>query len=314
MASRIIFLIVAGILFISLLCALDAMLGPSSQLFSSFLGLPFKLILVGVMFLLAFIVHRLAWNIAGGMLHSRIWSQVFLWSSNRLKSSRFRLDVPETRLSAERQHTIHYLVASTISLAALVVAILFSLSQFLSGEALALFAGLFTAAFSLSARPIISDLLAGISFIFEDNFDVGEKIEIASVTGNVEGVVERMSLQTTAVRAPTGELYVIPNSEIRILRNFSRGQFSAAHIKLKVATADLNRILPLLSELGSEAIALFPHLLGPWQVISEVGHMGEHTELTLLAKVTFGQAAELRPHLLALVQARLTEADIILVD
>ena len=314
MASRIIFLIVAGILFISLLCAIDAMLGPSSQLLSSFLGLPFKLILVGVMFLLAFIVHRLAWNIAGGMLHSRLWSQVFLWSSNRLKSSRFRLDVPETRLSAERQHTIHYLVASTISLAALVVAMLFSLSQFLSGEALALFAGLFTAAFSLSARPIISDLLAGISFIFEDNFDVGEKIEIASVTGNVEGIVERMSLQTTAVRAPTGELYVIPNSEIRILRNFSRGQFSTAHIKLKVATADLNRILPLLSELGSEAIALFPHLLGPWQVISEVGHMGEHTELTVLAKVTFGQAAELRPHLLALVQARVTEAGIILVD
>jgi hypothetical protein len=42
--------------------------------------------------------------------------------------------------------------------------------------------------------------------------------------------------------------------------------------------------------------------------------MGEHTELTLLAKAAFGQAAELRPILLALVQARLTEADITLVD
>jgi hypothetical protein len=42
--------------------------------------------------------------------------------------------------------------------------------------------------------------------------------------------------------------------------------------------------------------------------------MGEHTELTILAKVAFGQAAELRPHLLALVQARLAEAGIVLVD
>jgi len=41
-----------------------------------------------------------------------------------------------------------------------------------------------------------------------------------------------------------------------------------------------------------------------------VGALGEHIELTLLAKARFGQAAELRPSLLALVQERLTEAGI----
>jgi small-conductance mechanosensitive channel len=80
-------------------------------------------------------------------------------------------------------------------LAAFVVAALLSLGQFLSPESLALFAGLFTAAFSLSARPLIADMIAGIGFIFEDNFDVGEKIEIATATGKIEGVVESMSLQ-----------------------------------------------------------------------------------------------------------------------
>jgi hypothetical protein len=54
--------------------------------------------------------------------------------------------------------------------------------------------------------------------------------------------------------------------------------------------------------------------LESWQVISETGTLGAHTELTLLAKASFGQAAELRPHLLALVQERLAEADIVLVD
>jgi small conductance mechanosensitive channel len=189
-----------------------------------------------------------------------------------------------------------------------------ALGQFLSAETLALLAGLFTAAFSLGARPLIADTLAGISFIFEDNFDVGEKIEIASVTGQVEGVVETMNLQSTIVRAPTGELYVVPNSEIRILRNFSRGRFSTAHLTLKLATADLNEALPLLTQLGREAALLLPQLLGPWQVISEAGALGQHTELTLLSKARFCQAAELRPHLLALVQARLAEANIDLVD
>jgi small conductance mechanosensitive channel len=129
----------------------------------------------------------------------------------------------------------------------------------------------------LGARPLIADILAGVSFIFEDSFDVGEKIEIANVTGKVEGVVERMNLQTTTVRAPTGELYVVPNSEIRILRNFSRGRFSTAHIRLKLATVDLERALPLLLGLRSEAIALLPNLMESWQVISETGALGTHT-------------------------------------
>lgn len=314
MTRRIILLIVAGILFISIVCVLDEVLGPSYNLSSFVFTLPFKIIFIGVVFLMAFIVHRLAWLIAENLLHSTFWSRVFLWSSKRLKSSHFKLDVTEPEIRVERQQTIQHLVASAISVAAFVVAALLSLGQFLSAESLALFAGLFTAAFSLGARPLIADILVGMSFIFEDNFDVGEKVEIASVTGKVEGVVESMSLQTTTVRAPTGELYVVPNSEIRILRNFSRGRFSTAHIKLKLAAPDLNRALPMLQELGSEAVILLPNLLETWQVISEAGELGEHTELTLLARAGFGQAAELRPRLLALVQERLATAGITLVD
>jgi small conductance mechanosensitive channel len=314
MTRRIIVLTIAGILLISIVCALDNLLGPSVRIAPFLLTLPFKVIFIGAVFLLAFIIHRLAWRIAGGLLHSPFWNRIFLWSSSQLKASRLRLEVAEAKIRTERQHTIQHLVASTISVAAFVIAALLSLSQFLTPEALALFAGLFTAAFSLGARPLIADMLTGMSFIFEDNFDVGEKIEIVSVVGRIEGVVESMNLQTSIVRAPTGELYVVPNSEIRILRNFSRGRFSTADLKLKLATADLNRTLPLLSRLGTEAVALFPHLLEPWRVISEIGMVGEHTELTLLAKASFGQAADLRPRLLALVQERLAEAGISLTD
>jgi small-conductance mechanosensitive channel len=130
----------------------------------------------------------------------------------------------------------------------------------------------------------------------------------------VEGVVEEVNLRTTWIRAPTGELYIVPNGEVRVVRNFSRGRFSTANIKLKIAAADLNRALPLLQELGKEAVALLPNLLEPWQVISESGVIGQQTELTLLANARFGQAAEIRPRLLALVQERLTEAGISLTD
>ncbi|HXV99181.1 MAG TPA: mechanosensitive ion channel domain-containing protein [Anaerolineae bacterium] len=213
MTRRIIPTFIAAILLIAIVCALDNVLGPSSQILPSLLALPFKVIFIGAVFLLAFMIHRLAWYIAGSLLHSSLLSRLFLWSSNRL-ATRFGSEVAEVRIRTERQYTIRHLVASTISIAAFVIAALLSLGQFLSAESLALFAGLFTAAFSLGARPLIADMLAGVNFIFEDSFDVGEKVEIASATGRVVGVVESMNLQTTLVRAPSGELYVVPNRHL----------------------------------------------------------------------------------------------------
>ena len=217
---------------------------------------------------------------------------------------------PSTRKpSPERQNTLKELLTSAVNLAAFIIAILVSLGLFIQADTLVWMVGLFSAAFGLGARPLIGDFLAGLSFIFEDTFAVGEKIEI-SVPHTIEGVVEAITLRTTQLRSPSGELYVIPNGEIRTIRNFSRGKFSVANITIKIDSGDLKRSLPLLEDLGQEAVVLLPNLLEPWQVISENGTIGKETELTLIAKAKFGMASEMRPRLLALVQERLLEIDI----
>ncbi|MBC8448830.1 MAG: mechanosensitive ion channel family protein [Chloroflexi bacterium] len=232
--------------------------------------------------------------------------------SHRLARRLVRLSrfTPQTRRPRpERRETLRGLFASAISVLAFTAATLASLGQFVDVTALVWMVGLFSAAFGLGVRPLISDVLAGVNLIFEDTFAVGEKVEMLGV----EGVIEAVNLRTTWMRAPTGELYIVPNGEVRMVRNFSRGRFSTANITLKVAAADLSRALPLLEELGQEAVVLLPNLLEPWQVISESGLIGQQTELTLLAQARFGQAAEMRPRLLALVQERLVEAGIELV-
>lgn len=247
---------------------------------------------IGGFYLLAWLVHRLAGRMASRMV----------------RLSRFTDHA--RRPGPERQMTLQSLIASAISFAAFVAATLASLGQFVRADTLVWMVGLFSAAFGLGARPLISDFLAGVSFIFEDTFTVEEKVEILGV----EGVVEAVNLRTTWLRASTGELYIVPNGEVRVVRNFSRGRFSTADVRLKIAAADLSRALPLLEELGREAVALLPNLLEPWQVISESGIIGHQTELTLLAKARFGRAAEMRPRLLALVQEHLAEAGITLAD
>ena len=63
------------------------------------------------------------------------------------------------------------------------------------------------------------------------------------------------------MRSPQGEVYIVPNGDVRVVRNFSRGSFSPANITVRMASGGLSRALPLLEELGKEAVALLPNLL-----------------------------------------------------
>lgn len=248
----------------------------------------FRLFLIVVFYLIAWIVHRLAPRLARRMVRLNRFAQ------------------PNRQLRQERQTTLNGLVASAITMAAFALATFFSLSLFVSANTLIWVIGLFSAAFGLGARPLVNDFLSGLSLIFEDTYDVGEKLEVMGV----EGVVEEVNVRTTLLRAPTGELYVVPNGDVRVIRNFSRGRFSMATVTIKLAGGDLAAAVPLLESLGVEAVDLLPNLIEPWKVISESGTIGQTTDLTLLAKARFGKAAEMRPWLLTLVLDRLAEAGI----
>jgi len=217
------------------------------------------------------------------------------------------------RSSPERQKTLRSLLYSMINLLAFIGAMLASMALYIEANTLVWVVGLFGTAFGFGARPIVSDYLSGFSFLFEDTFAVGEKIEVVG-TNPLEGVVEAITLRTTMLRSPSGELNVVPNGEIRSVRNFSRGKFSMAHITLKIQASDLNNALTILEALADEAVLLLPNLIEPWQVTSLAGVMGQYTELTLIAKARFGKAADMRPRLLALAQERLLEVDIQLVN
>ena len=242
-------------------------------------------------FIIALVIQRLGKWFAPGL------ARLFGWRGKR-------------RSRPERSETLQGLLAGIVAVLAYLGAILASLRLYVQTDTLVWLVGLFAAGFGLSARPIISDFLSGISFLFEDSFSVGEKVELLGV----EGVIEKVNLRVTQLRGSSGEMYIIPNGEIRLIRNFSRGRFSVATIHLKLPADQLPGAIRLLETLSVEAVSLLPNLIEPWQVISESGSIGQNTELTLVCHARFGKAAELRTRLLALVQKRLNDADIVLVD
>jgi moderate conductance mechanosensitive channel len=79
-------------------------------------------------------------------------------------------------------------------------------------------AGIVGLAVSLGAQSLIKDFIGGVLILFENQFNVGEDIEVDIVTGTVE----RIELRATYVRDLQGKLFIVPNGDIRILSNNSR--------------------------------------------------------------------------------------------
>ena len=107
-------------------------------------------------------------------------------------------------------------------------------------------AGVVGVGIGLGAQSIFKDVLNGIFILIEDQFNVGEVVRVASLTGTVD----RLTLRTTTLRDGDGTMHIIPNSQIATVSNLSR-DFSVASLAVSVdATADPDRVLKLLGSLA----------------------------------------------------------------
>jgi moderate conductance mechanosensitive channel len=79
-------------------------------------------------------------------------------------------------------------------------------------------AGIAGVALGFGAQTLVKDYISGIFLIVEDQYGIGDEVEIGTVRGKVEGV----ALRTTRVRDEAGVLWYIRNGEILNVANFSQ--------------------------------------------------------------------------------------------
>jgi len=110
-------------------------------------------------------------------------------------------------------------------------------------------AGIAGVAIGLAAQNIVKDMFNGILILVEGQFNVGDTVKVAGVTG----VVENMTLRKTTVRdGGDGTLYVIPNSQITTVGNLS-SDFSLANIHVSVDfSANPDEVTALLTKIALE--------------------------------------------------------------
>jgi small conductance mechanosensitive channel len=109
-------------------------------------------------------------------------------------------------------------------------------------------AGIAGLAIGFGAQALVKDFINGFFILFEDQFNIGDKIRAAGVAGTVE----HMSLRRTRLRDDDGTLHMIPNSQITIVSNMTRDW---AQLTLRVAVAysePSDRIVSLLEQVGND--------------------------------------------------------------
>jgi moderate conductance mechanosensitive channel len=115
------------------------------------------------------------------------------------------------------------------------------------------------ATLGFGAQQIVRDYFSGILMTVEDQFNVGDSLTVSGVTG----VVEEVTMRLTRFRGLDGTLYTIPNGDIRLNGNLSRG-WARAVVDLILpggAAADLDGVRHTVEE-AARRVAARPEFSG----------------------------------------------------
>ena len=119
----------------------------------------------------------------------------------------------------ERASTIGGVLTATLKAATWIIAVGMALGEFgFDLGPLIASAGIVGVAVGLGAQTLVRDILSGIFMLIEDQYGVGDRVDVLTISG----VVERVGLRITTVRADNGTLWYIRNGEILTLGNASK--------------------------------------------------------------------------------------------
>jgi small conductance mechanosensitive channel len=194
--------------------------------------------------LLGAIVLRIALRIAS----KRIVKTVVSGVNRASKSKRLDSIVADQRLTL-RTRTIATVFDNFTSWGIAITALVMILSSLgVNVGALIAVTTILGAAIGFGAQSLVKDLLAGIFIVFEDQYGVGDWVEIGSVSGEVE----KVGLRVTEIRDIHGTLWFVRNGEINEVGNASQ-DWAAALLDFPFAyESNVDQVQGILTEVAKE--------------------------------------------------------------
>ena len=144
-------------------------------------------------------------------------------------------------------------------------------------------------ALGFGAQDFVRDVIAGVLILLEDQYAIGDVVQIAGVTGTVHDI----RLRTTLLRDLDGLLHHVPNGEIRVASNFTAG-FSKVVVDLSVAyREDIDRVIEVIRD-EVERFEADPDLAAGFTAPSEVLGVNQLGDSAVDVRVVFTVTTEVR--------------------
>lgn len=153
---------------------------------------------------------------------------------------------------AKRQDTLRRILQRTAEVVLIIFAFFLLLSEIGFDVTPVLAAvGIAGLAIGFGAQHLVRDVLGGVFIIMENQYGTGDVVRIADTAGFVEDV----SLRRTVLRDLDGIVHSVPNGEIRVASNFTRG-YSRVNMDVTVGyEQDLDRVRAVIDRVGAELAA-----------------------------------------------------------
>lgn len=200
----------------------------------------------------------------------------------------------------QRAQTIGSVLKSTVSIVLLIWVVLAVLNVL--GVNIAPFiasAGVVGLAIGFGAQNLVRDFVTGVFMLLEDQYGVGDNVDLGDAVGEVESV----GLRVTTVRDIDGTLWYVRNGEIARVGNMSQ-EYAVARIEVPVAlSADVDRAEQVAIEAAEEAVS-DPALAG--KVLGEPEMLGVQELSPDLIKLRM--TVKVRPNAQWSVQRKLRRA------
>lgn len=176
-----------------------------------------------------------------------------------------KIIAPSLKLSKQdlaRQKTITRLIENLLNYVLYFLLIYWVLSILgLPVSSLLAGAGIAGVAIGMGAQGFLSDLVNGFFILIERQLDVGDTVRLTNGPINIAGTVVSVGIRTTQVRDADGTLHYVPNRNILVVSNLSRGEMRVLIDIPIYAQTDLDEIYRIISKVNEEAVPEHPEIL-----------------------------------------------------
>jgi small conductance mechanosensitive channel len=252
------------------------------------------LLIVAIAVLIRAICHRLIRKVANGIGEGSAPSLLRPLREKAASGLRHRGGAMLVERRRQRAATIGSLLRSVASFAIYGTAFVLVLGEFgVNIAPIIASAGVIGVAVGFGAQNLVKDFLSGIFMMLEDQYGVGDVVDLGEATGTVETI----GLRVCTVRDIEGTLWYVRNGAINRVGNHSQ-HFSIALVDVPLGYgADLQQATEVAEQAAKDAVAeppLAEQLLGEVAVLGVQSVTAEGMTLRVTVKTRAGQQVPVR--------------------